>query len=418
MSEQGADSSAFRVLWTLSLALDAAYVTRGFTDVTALLTLLSCALALSVPAAWSRAIAWSAGIALFLAHSPETTNHGFVLFLGSLGALALRLHTDAPRPGWRRAIAFFVLAIYAAAVLQKLNWTYLTDLDASCAMALPRQLLALPAGIEVLLPALSLLGELAIGVALLVPRARRAALVGGGAFHLVLGLSPLSPIYLFSLTMLALLGSAIDGRPSAALRLGAAAIGWLALGAGLARAGELYAVAYLLPWVAWLAVAAVVLVLSLRSLKIVGLGAPGRGRWAAAALAVATFLNTVPAYTGDRLFNSFDMYSNLETRGGVSNHLFLPSLAGSPRWAEPVGVLASDPPELAVDTARGRRWSRLEIARLMHKGKIVSMVYLEGDEQRVWRRGDPPLDGVSWLDLKLRRQRPYADPPACVDLAD
>lgn len=208
-----ASPSPFQLLWTACIAFDAAWFVEGPTDLAHLGVLGTAGLALLRPQATTFALAWASCIVAWFATSPMTTNHGFTTMVGSALALVLGAHRDTDR-GLAGVAPLYVLGVYAAAVLQKLNTTYLLDLEASCAVALWRPYLDVPEAVAAWLPGLSLVAELGIGLGLAFPATRTAAAVFGTLFHVPIGIHPLSPILLFSLTMTALYAASWPRGPA------------------------------------------------------------------------------------------------------------------------------------------------------------------------------------------------------------
>jgi hypothetical protein len=398
--------------------LDAGHYIRDAADPGRLAVFLLCGLALFWPSSTTFAVAWLAGVGGWLWVSPETTNHSFTTSVCSLLVLAAGAHKAEGGSKAAAQVALpLIAAVYAAAILQKANTTYLFDVESSCAVELTRQAWEAPDAIARLLPPISLVVEGAIGLGMLLPATRRWAAVGGALFHLALGMHPLSPIYLFSITMVALYASSWTISPSSLIplvrvsALGAAtaiALGWL----GVRMPGVV------LGWVSWLAVGVYMVGFFARYAPSPAPVWPS-ARPALSGLALLLpLLNCVPAFTGDRQYNSYDMYSNLEVEEGRSNHLFLPSFVGERPFARRVRITAAEPAGFAVPIQYRDQVAWVEVVRRLRKGDITRLSWEDESGAHTWRRGEPlPGAEISWWTAKTRRLRPLPESPGCTDCA-
>lgn len=413
--KHAASPSPFQILWTACIAFDAAWFADGPTDVAHLGALAAAGLALLRPLPGTFALAWASSIAAWFVTSPMTTNHGFTAMVGSALALALGAHRD-DRRGVAGVMPLFVLAVYGAAVLQKLNTTYLFDTEASCAVALWRPYVDVPEALAAWLPGLSLVAELGIGLGLVFPRTRAAAAILGALFHVLVGGHPLSPIFLFSLTMTALYAASWPRGPAHLLPVARVCTAVGVAGSVFTLAGG-GAEGRLTTWVAWLILtgAALICFARFRPDEVPAWRAARAPAGVAALL--LPLLNTIPAHTGHRQFNSYDMYSNLEVDAAGTNHLFLPSLASARPASDRLRVVDGAPEDAVRGlVSTGDRVARVELVRLLRDGGIDRLSWTDATGRHEWSRGQPlPDEGISWWGLKTLRLRPEPSEPACVD---
>ncbi len=412
--------TAFMVLWALSLSLDATYFFEGFTDVPRMAAIALTIVALWRPAAWMFAVLLLFSPIEWILQAPQTSNHGFVVAVGSLVALGTGAWRDRDDPCHRSLVRPLMTGlgalVYSAAILQKLNWEYLADPDASCAVAVWEQYVPIPDVLAVFFGPASLVLEGLLAVVLLVPRLHKAGLWLAFVFHGMLGINPVSPIFLFSLTMLSIFSLLLDDEAHEGVGRVARVASLFSLAALAARAADVYVLQLMIAWLAWAALQPA-WVAHIRSTHVQPTAWSSRAMAGMAGLALLVILNCVPAYTGDRQFNSFDMYSNLRVDHTGSNHLFLPSLVSAPRpFAEPVVILSHEPEYPNPDVILGLEVPRLEFAKWLAQGTVDEVRYRAADgTEHTWRTGDPRPAGVTDQDLAWRRLRRTVDPPRCVD---
>ncbi len=414
--------SWFLPLWTLNVALDAAWF--AFQPLPGAL-----ALPLAVVALWRGGLVWhlavwGVGIAHWAIWFPETSNHGFVTTAGSvLFAAVLLARRGAPERAARDVgtLAAGIAAVtYGAALLQKLNHAYLDPVQ-SCAVGLWHHRAGqigldalLGSALDPVMPALSLLGEAALAVLVVVPRLRVAGLLLAILFHGVVGFDLDAPIFLFSLTMLALfVGAAHGPHPARAPgRWVFPILGGITAVVGLAGLPGQVGLHRQLLTLVWLALSIVV---------VLGVVAPARedppreplrpSPLTAAlvgAFAVLAAMNTATAHLGWKEINSFDMYANLVVEPGRSNHLFLPSLAREAPWRRTVVVEEADVPGLGELDAPGGSLATLEVDRALQlHGEGTVRVVGEGE---AWTAETPR---TPWWRRKLHKLRPSRSTDPC-----
>lgn len=399
-------------MWTLALVADSAFFLRGYGDAPRFVVLLLGVMALFRPRPALFAATWASSVVAWIALAPLTTNHSFSLALGSVLALVCGDYRRGER-GTRAWVFPLVFAVYLASVVQKFNSTYLFDVDASCAVEVWEQFVSVPRSVAWVLPPGSLLIELGLGVGLWWARSRRAVVWVGLLFHFFLGIQPVSPIVMFTLTMVALYTAGWDDRDGRMVPFVRAAAlvsiaGWLVRLMGSLALGTAVA------WLAWLVVLPGLVLLFRQPLRTDE--APPRPTWVMAAALLVPLLNLVPAHTGDRQFNSFDMYSNLEVTPGESNHLLMPSLDRPRPFNRRVRVLSAEPDRFPFSRAAGDRVAALELARVIRAGQLEQVRWTEDGVISQWSAGEPlPFPEISTWDLRFRRLRPLAPGSVCVD---
>jgi hypothetical protein len=370
---------AFATLWSVAILLDQAQVlspasSLGFL----LLVLLGRVAAVSVltrpSGIWAFLVLNAALVATIFTRLPKAPNHGVLALLVAATILVCALRIGVIRCSGSELYRSFapllrwqLVALYFWAVVQKLNGDFF-DAELSCGPAqvwnLRRMIPILPvvSWLEPFSIYGTLLVEASIPCLLLARRTRILGIALGAGFHLVIGAGYVGfSAMLFALlalfappefhTALWKLGAASTARlrslraaPSPALRsfldrsLRAAAI-VLAAGAALAflafsdnRAGFwgpalLGADRLLTLWFAFGAlVIGVFTVVAWRAQSWIGERGVLRLRYRAlAVMPLLVFGLGLSPHLGLKNTQSFAMFSNLETGGGTSNHLFIPS---------------------------------------------------------------------------------------------
>ncbi|MBX7138081.1 MAG: HTTM domain-containing protein [Oligoflexia bacterium] len=307
---------------------------------------------------------------------PNVTNHEIVLALSASSFLFLVKPDDE-----KLVDAFFRLArpvtivLYFFAAFHKLNTSFL-DPHFSCATLLYDQILSLyrflPSRPEIraLLPTLTIVTEFAIPALLLRPATRKAGMLVGIVFHMILGLDPLHPFANFSGLMFLMLAGFSGDRLATLIPLHSGAgrsildraVRIMLIGAFLGIE-LLYAVHHkefvsVVQYSAWLFVSGILcwsllVGLSRSTAPLTPISIFPRRGWQLA-LIVFLIVNAVEPYFGLKTSSSFDMYSNLRVRDHDSNHLLVP-----PLWDalgdlnDVVYVKESSEPQLAALVADG-----------------------------------------------------------------
>lgn len=358
------------------------------------------------------------GLATAWIEAPVLGNHWLLAALVNLGlllALVVGLRGDRI-DGARLASRFLpvarwtLLAFYAFAALAKLNHAFLTP-KVSCAVYFSNELLRSlylgvldPTGAWArLLPAAVVAVEVAIPLLLAVRRTRHLGVVVGLGYHSVIGLNMTHPFADFSsvLTPLFILflppTFAVDVvdlvRRNA--RLAKALRGLTAVASALvlvllwsepsAVPGRVFLDARA---IAWLACDVAVLVLVLRFLhrpgqvpaKTVRPPSPGL----LLVVPALVVLNGLSPYLELKTGYGWNMYSNLETVNGQSNHLLVPrTLALSKVQRNLVRIEATNDPGLGLYVTERYDLPFRQLRAYLNGRPGVSLVYERGGERRV-----------------------------------
>ena len=387
--------------------------------------------------------------------APLIGNHWLVAAAVSVAALLARPWAgggdgDADDGGFTRRFAplarVILLVFYSFAALAKLNSGFL-DPVVSCARFFANQSLdfwRLPTvpGDGVVAPALPFLAlgiELAVPLLLIVRPTRRYGVWLAIVFHLVLTLDLRQHFYDFTLVLFPLftlfapasLLETVD-RSLPRLDLGRGRP-WMALAAALMVAFHLPLgpldsgarwVAVRLVWVLWVVLLALIgrgLVLAWRGGQDrptvpVDLRPPGV---AGALLAAAVVLNGLAPYLELKTATGFNMYANLVTADGQSNHLVIGRTAGlRDDQSRTVEILSSDDAGLAAYAESGFALPVANLRDHLAAHPETSVTYrLDGVlvDHRPAHPGPLTPASMSWLAERfaLFRAVPLADPPAC-----
>lgn len=385
-----------------------------------------------------------------LVEAPLIGNHWWLAAAVSAAALAAGAWRQDPAPGQPGFVRRFapsarliLLVFYSFAAFAKLNSGFLDPIE-SCARFFANQSLSfwqLPevAGdspIAPVLPWIALIVELSVPVLLVVRRTRRFGVFLAVVFHLVLTLDLRQHFYDFTLVLLALFAlfapprflAALD-RSLPRLRLGGG-WPWIALfGAQvvafhLELPGPTRRIAVAVGWATWLALAGFI---------GRGLVAAWRDRWPeepeplplrpanllSIALVALTLLNGLSPYLELKTATGFNMYANLTTADGSSNHLVVARTAGLREdQSATVEILASDDAGLASYADTGFALSVANLADYLAGHPAVTVTYrLDGAviEHRPDHPGPIEPEAMGWAEERfaLFRAVPMADPPAC-----
>lgn len=305
---------------------------------------------------------------------PAIGNHELILALMSLALLVAlfatrsrsqeRIWTDIAGPGLR----WLFLVSYGTIAFSKLNAGFL-DLASSCATLFgdeSGQWLGVTVSDHTVLAAVAVYGtviiELLVPILLLVPRTRWYGLLLGLGFHGVLALDPTTHVFDFTstLTPLLLLFAPVTVRRELArslrgLRLIIGPRSLLA-GLGVILTGHLLILrlglySWLVAYPLWLGATTTLVVWLIRrhpSLPRDGTDAAALGRPSRALVLVVALaaLNGAAPYLELKTATGFNMYSNLHTAQGRSNHLLVPATVPL-RGLDLVTVEASDHDALA-----------------------------------------------------------------------
>lgn len=308
--------------------------------------------------------------------APVIGNHWV---LAALVSAAILVSLTRPDPwGWLAPTGrWMLLGFYSWAAFAKLN-TGFFDPVTSCGLAYTNQLLGswglplLPTGWGTAAAAGSALVELSVPVLLLVPRTRRWGVVLGMAFHTLISFDLDQHFYDFTSVLLPLFGLFLpDGttgkieeraermRPAALVGVAAA----LAVVAGLATVPPLTPLSLRIldtaPFALWIpfasgVVAAVTHGVLHSSARAPDLRLAESGRVGAVVLVGIVVANGLTPYLELKTGYGWNMYANLVTAAGESNHLVIRrTLPLTDVNASAVEIVATDDPGLAAYVGSG-----------------------------------------------------------------
>lgn len=386
--------------------------------------------------------------------APLIGNHWWLAAAISTAALLARPWRPEPIPGGDPGQRGFVdrfaptarvilLVFYSFAAFAKLNSGFLDPVE-SCARFFANQGLSfwrLPevagdGSVAPVLPWIALVVELAVPVLLVTRRTRRLGVFVAVVFHLLLTLDLRQHFYDFTLVLVPLFAlfapasflAAID-RALPRLRLGG---GWPWIGLfgaqvvafHLTLPGPIRRIAVAVAWATWLALAVFIgrgllaawqerraesiEPISLRPANLAGV-----------ALAAVVVLNGLSPYLELKTATGFNMYANLTTADGTSNHLVVSRTAGLRRdQAATVEVLSSDDDGLAAYADTGFALPVVNLQDYLADHPEVSVEYrLDGVvvDHRPGHPGPVAPSAMGWAAERfaLFRAVPMADPPAC-----
>lgn len=326
--------------------------------------------------------------------APFTGNHWLLAAFVSIGLLA----ASVGRLPWSTFVPFgrvTLLAFYSFAAFAKLNEGFLAS-RASCGIFYPNQmlgavhlpLLATGSVVGRALPIVTAAIELAVPVLLLIPRSRRCGVLLAVAFHSTITLDFDQHFYDFTAVLIPLFFCFLDDGALAKVAAAKASERTRAIGVGLGGAvvylavvpqnsGTEWLVRYL-AFVVWIPVAAACLRIAWQAAAVARIGRPPRWGLAIAAVVV---LNGLTPYLGIKTATSWNMYANLETVDGSSNHYVVPGVAEL-RDMELATVVASDDEGLAryIDSGYSVPLANLAAYLDRHPESTVTVRDESGDE--------------------------------------
>jgi hypothetical protein len=367
--------------------------------------------------------------------APVLGNHWLLAAAVSLAYVgtAGRWESFAPAARWTLVI------FYAFAAFAKLNTGFL-DPDTSCAVFYANQALAAarlpglaPGGVApAALIATTVLVEAAIPVLLAIPSTRRAGVLLGVAFHALVSLDLAQHFYDFTAMLLALFALFLsEDAAAAADRLAASAPGRWRVVAWAAIAGFGLAVTFAnvtppVPVSTWflrrVSFAAWVPYLVFAAWLMLGARAAAHLSWRlepVTALVVAlVFVNGLTPYIEVKTAYGFNMYANLVTSNGRSNHLLVPRTWPVRRdQARPVEILLSSDPGLRRYAALGYLLPWPSFRAYLTAHPEVSVTYRRDGETLTLPRASDRPDLVApvpwwwrWMPLRAIDSR---DPARC-----
>jgi hypothetical protein len=351
---------------------------------------------------------------------PVIGNHELILALVSL-VVVVAVLVSRPRAGqwaWLDAavsgLRWLFLVSYGSIAFSKLNTGFL-DLGASCATLFGDEMgrwLGLSVSDHTALAALAVYGtviiELLVPILLLIPRTRFYGVLLGLGFHGFLALDPTSHVFDFTSTLTPLLllfaPVRLRGELSRLHRsLGSAVaprsfLGWMAVTVAthllILRLGL---APWLVPYPLWLALTVTLGWWLVRHRPptpgdTAALGRPARLVLVVVALAA---LNGAAPYLELKTATGFNMYSNLHTSQGRSNHLLIPATVPL-RGLDLVTVQAPDDHDLAYYAEPDLALPRENLERALG---VVLEPGTETSAQWSAPAGQDPLDRLALVDI-------------------
>jgi hypothetical protein len=369
---------------------------------------------------------------------PFLGNHWLVAGLASLAILV----TGARQPQAFAGARLVLLVFYSFAAFAKLNSGFF-DPTASCAVFYTNQWLGsygLPAIVPQSVGAeLAIIGtvlvEASVPILLLSRRTRYTGVVVGTAFHTLISFDLDQHFFDFTAVLLPLFFLFLPDRAveeiagsfgrlpqwtrSTVRIVFASVAAWLVLVSVFPLVPLTAPMVLTWPFFLWVPFSAWWV------WRLVRARAPGqRFSWRAGpALAVVaiTILNGLTPYTEVKTAYSFNMYANLLTAAGESNHFVVrDTLRLRHDYSPLVEVLESNDPGLLAYREQGYLIAMPELRRYLAGRPDTSLVYeVEGQRHEVARAGDDPLlsdPGPWWWGYLPLRAVDRQSPPRCQDV--
>jgi hypothetical protein len=356
---------------------------------------------------------------------PVIGNHELILALVSL-VVVVAVLVSRPRAGrwsWLETavpgLRWLFLVSYGSIAFSKLNTGFL-DLGASCATLFGDEMgrwLGLTVSDHTALAALAVYGtviiELLVPILVLIPRTRFYGVLLGLGFHGFLALDPTSHVFDFTSTLTPLLllfapvplrvelsrlhrslGSAVAPRSFLGWMAVTVAVHLLILRGGLAP--------WLVPYPLWLAVTVTLGWWFVRHRPPTpGVAAAlGRPSWVVLVVVALAALNGAAPYLELKTATGFNMYSNLHTSQGRSNHLLVPATVPL-RRVDLVTVQAPDDHDLAYYAEPDLALPRENLERALG---VVLEPETETSIQWSAPAGQDPLDRLTLVDTATGRR--------------
>jgi hypothetical protein len=365
-----------------------------------------------------------------LAEMPFTGNHWVVAGLASLAIIL-----TGGNPGrYFLALRWIFVIFYGFAAFAKLNSGFF-DPSVSCAVFYANQSLdglglgPIPASSSTrnLLIWLTAAIELAVVPLLVIRRTRFAGLVLATAFHLLISFDLNQHFYDFTAVLIALLISFLPERTAAQLIRPLPGIWWrsgrvalialsvfLVVIAVLPSNNATLAILERLPFVAWSPIALYGFYRLVRS------GHSGdqldwRLGWVAGGVVLLTLFNGITPYTEIKTAYGFNMYANLFTAQGRSNHFLIRNTVPlRDDYVDPVEIIESSDPGLEIYEDMGYLIAYPQFRRYLAAKPTTAVKYRRGSEEYELTGSSPPPDpGPSWWRFFPLRALDTHDPPRC-----
>lgn len=365
-----------------------------------------------------------------LAEMPFTGNHWVVAGLASLAIIL-----TGGNPGrYFPALRWIFVVFYGFAAFAKLNSGFF-DPSVSCAVFYANQSLEglglgpIPASSSLrnLMIWLTAAIELAIVPLLVIRRTRFAGLVMATAFHILISFDVDQHFYDFTAVLVALLISFLPERTASQLAQPSPGIWWQSVRVALiALSFFLTVIAVLppsdatpailerLPFVAWVPLALYGFYRLVRSRQS-GEQLDWRLGWVAGGVLLLTMFNGITPYTEIKTAYGFNMYANLVTAQGRSNHFLIRSTVPLRNgYADPVEIIESSDPGLEIYKEMGYLIAYPQFRRYLAANHTAAVNYRRGSEEyELTGSGPPPDPGPSWWRFFPLRALDVHDPPRC-----
>lgn len=384
-------------------------------------------------------VASSLVVASVLLEMPFTGNHWLLAALVGAAVLASQGNEQAFHPAAR----WILLIFYGFAAFAKLN-TGFFDPSVSCAVFYANQSLdsfgLRTIGVDSPLAAASIWAtvviELSVPILLMVRRTRYLGVVLGTVFHTLISFDLHQHFYDFTAVLLPLfwlfvpdrtvaaVGERVESTPSRLANLLAAL--WSVVGCLLVVVATLpatvlsVAILAVLPFVLWIPFSLTWLAVLLSA------WAPSQVMtWelprSAVLVVILTFLNGLTPYTEVKTAYSFNMYANLRTAQGESNHLLIrTTLPLREGYQDPVQISESSDPGLELYRDKGYLVAYPQLRRYLAARPDVSLSFRRGSQAlSIPQAGDIPEfrdPGPWWWRFFPLRAVDTHTPPRCQDV--
>ena len=370
-------------------------------------------------------------VASVLAEMPFTGNHWLLAALAGLAIMATRADPIRYLP----ALRWLFIVFYGFAAFAKLNSGFF-DPSVSCAVFYANQSLQgfglgpLPEGSPLrTLVVWAIAGiELLIVPLLLIRRTRYAGIVLVTAFHILISFDLNQHFYDFTSVLIALLVCFLPDEALTQLRTRVGRwvrplrLAWLILGsflvllAVLPASNATVAVLTRLAFVAWIPVSLIWLWGVVRA-RHQGGSLRWNPGWLGAAVVALAVLNGLTPYTEIKTAYGFNMYANLVTAQGESNHFLIrntiPLRAGYDR---PVEIVRSSDPGLNLYRDLGYLIAYPQFQRYLVGREVTIDFRRDGELFSEIHSSEIASTGPWWWRFFPLRSLDAHDPPRCQDV--
>ena len=370
-------------------------------------------------------------VASVLAEMPFTGNHWLVAALGGLAILVTRADPTHYLP----VLRWIFVVFYGFAAFAKLNSGFF-DPSVSCAVFYANQslqgfgLAPLPEAslLRTLVVWLTAGVELLIVPLLLIRRTRYAGVVLATVFHVLISFDLNQHFYDFTSILIALLVCFLPDDSVARLHqqvttwLRPLRLGWLVLGpflvflAVIPASDATVTILTRLAFVVWIPVSLIWLWGVVRAWQP-GVELRWNPGWLGGSVVVLAVFNGLTPYTEVKTAYGFNMYANLVTAGGESNHFVIrntmPLRAG---YDAPVEIVESSDPGLDLYRDLGYLIAFPQFQRYL-VGRDVTVDFRRGDEEFFGTdSAEIANTGPWWWRFFPLRSIDLRDPPRCQDI--